>query len=103
MKRVVGNLDVISSFVFILLALLTCYLSKRLSLWTPEGPSDGFFPFLGGLALAFFGLCLLVQRGILPEEKVEWTADALANLERLDANDMQELNEVLVFGPKVRR
>jgi 2-methylcitrate dehydratase PrpD len=40
-------------------------------------------------------------QGLLPERKVEWTADALTNLEKLDAKDLQELNEVLVFGPKV--
>jgi putative tricarboxylic transport membrane protein len=77
MKKVVGNLDAISSFVFILLALLTCYLSKRLSLWNPDGPSDGFFPFLGGLALGFFGLCLLVQSLLKPKKDAVFLGDTL--------------------------
>jgi hypothetical protein len=77
MKRLTGNLDAISSFVLILFALLTCYLSKKLTIWSPEGPSDGFFPFLGGLALAFFGLCLLVQSLLKPREDAVFLGDTL--------------------------
>ncbi len=38
--------------------------------------------------------------GVLPADKIGWTADALANLEKLGKKDMQELNRVLVYGPK---
>jgi hypothetical protein len=77
MKRVVGNLDATSSFVLVLFAMLTCYLSKRLSLWSSDGPSDGFFPFLGGLALGFFGLCLLVQSLLKPKKDAVFLGDTL--------------------------
>ena len=76
MKRLTGNLDAISGFVFILFALLTCYFSNKLTIWSPEGPSDGFFPFLGGLALGFFGFCLLVQR-LLKPKKMVFLADTI--------------------------
>jgi len=42
-------------------ALWVCYLSIGLSLWSEEGPGDGFFPFLGGILLFFFASCLFVQ------------------------------------------
>ena len=77
MKRLTGNLDTISSLAFILFALLTCYLSKKLSIWSPDGPSDGFFPFLGGLTLGFFGLCLLVQSLLKPKKGMVFLADTL--------------------------
>ncbi len=77
MKRLVENLDAVSSSVLILFALLTCYLSKRLTIWSPEGPSDGFFPFLGGLVLGFFGLCLLVQSLLKPRKDAVFLGDAL--------------------------
>ena len=77
MKRVFENLDAVSSFVLILFALLTCYLSKKLSVWSPEGPGDGFFPFLGGLVLGFLGLCLLVQSLLKPKKDAVFLADTL--------------------------
>ena len=48
----------------------------------------------------FRALFIKFTQGLLPERKVEWTADALANLEKLDVKDMQELNRLLVFGAK---
>ncbi len=48
----------------------------------------------------FKALFLKFARGTLPEDKLAWTADALGNLEKLSQRDMQELNRVLVFGPK---
>jgi 2-methylcitrate dehydratase PrpD len=36
-------------------------------------------------------------KGILPEAKIGWTADAIMNLETLDVSDVKELNRVLVF------
>lgn len=60
------NIDTFSSLFLVLFAFWVCYLSKRLLLWSPEGPSDGFFPFLGGLALGFFGLCLFFRSLLNP-------------------------------------
>lgn len=48
----------------------------------------------------FKALFLKFTRGVLPEDKLGWTADALGYLENLNQKDMQELNKVLVFGPK---
>jgi 2-methylcitrate dehydratase PrpD len=48
----------------------------------------------------FKALFIKFTQGLLPEGKVEWTADALTNLEKLDVKDLQELNKVLVFGSK---
>ncbi len=47
----------------------------------------------------FKALFLKFTRGILPKDKLRWTADALGRLETLDRKEMRELNEVLVFGP----
>jgi hypothetical protein len=58
------NRDAMSSFVMLLFAFWICYLSVRLSLWSEEGPGDGFFPFLGGILLFCFALCLFVQSWI---------------------------------------
>ena len=41
-------------------------------------------------------------KGIMPEEKVGWAADAIAHLERLRVEDVQELNRVLTFNVKGR-
>jgi len=60
--------DTYSSLVLVLLASVVCYLSKELSLWSPVGPSDGFFPFLGGLILGFLGLCLFIQSLLKPKD-----------------------------------
>ncbi|MBU1208968.1 MAG: MmgE/PrpD family protein [Proteobacteria bacterium] len=46
----------------------------------------------------FKALFAKFTQGILPTEKIGWTADALGNLEKLTKKDMQELNKVLVFG-----
>jgi hypothetical protein len=53
--------DCISSFFLVLFAFWVCYLSKRLSLWNSQGPSDGFFPFLGGVALGVLGIWQFVR------------------------------------------
>ena len=47
----------------------------------------------------FRALFLKFTRGILPEDELEWTADALSRLETLDRKEMRKLNQVLVFGP----
>jgi hypothetical protein len=36
----------------------------------------------------------------MSEEKIGWAADAIAHLEKLGVDDVQELNRVLVFGVK---
>jgi 2-methylcitrate dehydratase PrpD len=48
----------------------------------------------------FKGLFIKFTKGIMPEEKILWVADAIAHLEKLNIEDVQELNRVLVFGPK---
>jgi putative tricarboxylic transport membrane protein len=57
----------VSAVFVILFAILFCYWSSRLSLWSGDGPGDGLFPFLAGLALGFFGLLLLIQRLLSPQ------------------------------------
>lgn len=48
----------------------------------------------------FKALFIKFTRGIMSEEKIGWAADAIAHLEKLNIEDVQELNRVLVFGPK---
>jgi putative tricarboxylic transport membrane protein len=64
----VKNRDTLSSFVLVLFAFSVCYLSKGLSLWSPEGPGAGFFPFLAGITLGLFGLFLFVQSLFQPKK-----------------------------------
>lgn len=48
----------------------------------------------------FKTLFLKFTKGVLPEDKIRWAADAISNLEKLNVEDVQELNRVLVFGSK---
>jgi hypothetical protein len=48
----------------------------------------------------FKTLFIKFTKGIMSEEKIGWAADAIAHLEKLNIEDVQELNRVLVFGPK---
>jgi len=60
--------DTVSSIFLVLLAAWVCYLAKGLSLWSSEGPGDGFFPFLGGLVLGLLAICLFFQSLFKPKE-----------------------------------
>ncbi len=48
----------------------------------------------------FRALFIKFTKGVMSEEKIGWAADAIAHLEKLNVEDVQELNRVLVFGPK---
>jgi 2-methylcitrate dehydratase PrpD len=48
----------------------------------------------------FKTLFIKFTKGIMSEEKIGWAADAIAHLEKLGVDDVQELNRVLVFGVK---
>ena len=48
----------------------------------------------------FRALFIKFTQGVLPEQKIGWAADAIAHLEKLNVEDVQELNRVLVFGAK---
>jgi 2-methylcitrate dehydratase len=48
----------------------------------------------------FRALFIKFTQGVLPEQKIGWAADAIVHLEKLNIEDVQELNRVLVFGPK---
>ena len=48
----------------------------------------------------FKTLFIKFTKRILPENKLEWTAEALIHLEKLNAKEMEALNKVLVFGPQ---
>jgi putative tricarboxylic transport membrane protein len=66
MGETMKNRDMISSVAMMLFALWVGFMSTKLtlwsgSLWSGEGPSDGFFPFIGGMLLFIFSLCLFVQ------------------------------------------
>ncbi len=71
------NSDTISAFVLLLFAVWVGYLSKELSLWSPEGPGDGFFPFLAALTLGLLGLGLMVKSLLKPRKTVGFWADTL--------------------------
>lgn len=53
--------DALSGLAFILLAALFCYFAWQMGLWSGDSPGDGFFPFVGGLALVFFSIILFLQ------------------------------------------
>lgn len=48
----------------------------------------------------FRALFVKFTTGVLPKDKLQWTADALARLETLNTKELKALNEVLIFGPK---
>jgi 2-methylcitrate dehydratase PrpD len=48
----------------------------------------------------FKALFIKFTQGVMAEEKIGWAADAITHLEKLSVEDVQELNRVLVFGPK---
>ena len=48
----------------------------------------------------FRALFIKFTQGVLHEQKMRWVADAIAHLENLNVEDVQELNRVLVFGSK---
>lgn len=50
-----------SSAFFLALALIVCWASYRLSIGTLEQPGSGFFPFLGGGALAVLSAVNLIK------------------------------------------
>lgn len=50
-----------SSVFFLALALIVCWAAWRLSIGTLEQPGSGFFPFLGGGALAVLSGANLIQ------------------------------------------
>ena len=62
------------------------------------GPAAGVAKGLNLNMEQFKALFAKFTQGILPAEKIGWTADALGNLEKLTKRDIQELNQVLVFG-----
>ena len=67
-ETVLKDRDTLSSFILMVFAIWVCYFSKGLALWNSDGPGDGLFPFLGGLALGFFALCLFIQRFLKGEK-----------------------------------
>ncbi len=67
-RKAMKNKDTVSSFILILVALLVCYSAKKISLWGPDGPGEGLFPFLGGLALMAFGSILFLQSYFKPQK-----------------------------------
>ena len=71
------NPDTISALLMVLFAAWVGYLSKELLLWGPDGPGDGFFPFLAALALGIFGSGLMVKSLLKPRKTVVFWADTL--------------------------
>jgi putative tricarboxylic transport membrane protein len=57
----VRTADRSSSAFFLAVALIVCWASFRLSIGTLEQPGSGFFPFLGGAALAVLSAANLVK------------------------------------------
>jgi putative tricarboxylic transport membrane protein len=55
------NRHALAALFLVLFAAWVCYYSKTLVIWNPQGPGDGFFPFIGGAALGVLGIFQLLR------------------------------------------
>jgi putative tricarboxylic transport membrane protein len=73
--------DLRASLIFLALGVGVCFEASRLGFGSVQGPEPGFFPWLGGLALAGLSLGLFSQawrgRGPAASPTGEWTRPAM--------------------------